>query len=350
LIWPDLTLGGETPIFKKHITFCQKISSHMCGLINSIQIVLKYRKTYRNYLNVLIHILRKEYPAKAFLRNGNQIILNSFVQSYNIAELQGHKEVQYDIMSDTVMVPGLRFTQNSNLKLKLHGGLYNGEIVNIFLEDLYRTFPVEGKIVIDIGANIGDSCIYFALRGAERVIGVEPFPKNYEMAKKNIELNNFSNTITVVLAGCGAKQGYIDIDTGLEKGIASKICEGSKRDTAIPLLTLEYILEQNKFAQRETVLKMDCEGCEYDIVLSSPDDILRRFSHILIEYHYGNNDLKEKLEKCNFDVSLIKLSGKPGGATAVPDPERLGHWYYMGYIYAKRKCDKTNCLRLAQFW
>lgn len=40
---------------------------------------------------------------------------------------------------------------------------------------------------------------------------------------------------------------------------------------------------------------MDCKGCEYDVILSASDSILRRFSNILIEYHYGFNDIKESL-------------------------------------------------------
>ena len=54
-----------------------------------------------------------------------------------------------------------------------------------------------GKPIIfwDVGANIGDSSIYFALKGAKKVIALEPLPANYEMAVKNIELNNFKNII-----------------------------------------------------------------------------------------------------------------------------------------------------------
>lgn len=65
--------------------------------------------------------------------------------------------------------------------------------------------------MLDVGANIADSCIYFASRGAEKVIGVEPLLKNYEIAKENIKLNNYSNIITLVLAGCSAKEGSINI-------------------------------------------------------------------------------------------------------------------------------------------
>jgi FkbM family methyltransferase len=35
---------------------------------------------------------------------------------------------------------------------------------------------VEGRVVVDVGAFVGDSTIYFALKGADRVITVEPYP------------------------------------------------------------------------------------------------------------------------------------------------------------------------------
>ena len=323
--------------YNKHITLRQKASSHAFGLINSVQILSKYRETYQNYLSVLEHIIQKKYPAKAFLRNGQEVGLTSFEQSYNLARLQNQKQVLYDFTSNTVVISRTGFTNSRDLRLK--GALDNGEIVNIFIEERYRNFPVEGKIVLDVGANIADSCIYFASRGAEKVIGVEPLLKNYEIAEENIKLNNYSNNITLVLAGCSAKEGSINSTVDWQKGIGKQIYDDSKEGTTIPLLTLEQILEQNNVGQRKTVLKMDCEGCEYDVILSASDSVLRRFSNILIEYHYGFNDIKERLEKCNFDVSLIKISGEPGGATALPDPERLGHWYYMGYIQATLSND-----------
>ncbi len=51
---------------------------------------------------------------------------------------------------------------------------------------------------------------------------------------------------------------------------------------------------------------MDCEGCEYDVIKSTSDEILKKFSHIQIEYHLGYFDLKKKLENCGFDVTVTK--------------------------------------------
>jgi FkbM family methyltransferase len=321
-------------VLGKRITFFQKASSHGRGLLNSVKILLSYRKAYRNYLSVLKHIIKRRYPIEAILRDGQEIMVTGFELSYNLARLHNNKKVVYDTSNGVVKISNPASTPMPKT-LKLKGGLHNGEIANIFLDDVYRNFPVEGKIVLDVGANIADSCLYFMLRGAQRVIGIEPLVKNYEMAAENVKLNNYSNRISIMLAGCGARPGSIKADR--ENGIGRQLRSDSMPGGEIPLLTLEQILQQNYFGSEDTVLKMDCEGCEYDVILSSSEDVLSRFSNILIEYHYGYNDIKEKLERSNFDISLVNISGHPGGPTAVPDPERIGKWYYMGYIHANRK-------------
>jgi FkbM family methyltransferase len=336
----DLKPADNELISNKHIAIPGKLSSHVRGLINLIKIFQQYRRTYLNYWSILLHIAQKRYPMKATLRNGNHAVLTSFFQSYNLAQLHGQNEFEYDILNDTVSILDVSAVANSKSDLKFYGGLSNGEVVNIFIDNVYNILPVEGKVVFDVGANIADSAIYFALRAARRVIGVEPFPKNIEIAKKNIEINDLSNKVTVLLAGCGADLGFSNIDLGRETGIESQIGDKNLRlGTTVPLVTLQQLLNEYKIRQEKTVLKIDCEGCEYDVILSATDDILTRFSDIIIEYHYGPDDLKERLEKCGFEVSLINLSGKPGGATTVPDTEKIGHWYYMGYIYAKQKID-----------
>jgi hypothetical protein len=48
---------------------------------------------------------------------------------------------------------------------------------------------------------------------------------------------------------------------------------------------------------------MDCEGCEYESILSAREDTLRKFRYMQIEYHYGYKDLKNKLEKRGYQRS-----------------------------------------------
>ena len=326
---------------RRNISLSEEFSSRIDGTASLIRIFLKYRRTYRNYFNVFFHVVKKKYPVRGILKNGNQVMLTSFFRSYNLAQFQDHKDIiDYNIMTGTVSITNLaNMATLSASRLKFEGGVDNGELVNIFLEDVYRILPVKGKVVLDVGANIGDSSIYFALLGAGKVIGLEPFPDNYEIAKKNVGLNNFSDRISVLLAACGSYAGYINISNGFKSGIESHTNDDdvSRPGTNIPSITLENILKEHDIKDGETVLKMDCEGCEYDIILHASNTLLRQFSHMLIEYHKGYKDLKEKLEKSAFDVSTIKLTGEPGGPTTLQDTERPGEWYYIGYIYAKRK-------------
>jgi len=51
-----------------------------------------------------------------------------------------------------------------------------GTVLEVFDYGEYESLDVVGRVVVDAGAYIGDSAIYFALRGAKRVIAVELTP------------------------------------------------------------------------------------------------------------------------------------------------------------------------------
>ncbi len=167
-------------------------------------------------------------------------------------------------------------------------------------DETYNSLPVNGKIVIDIGANIADSSIYFAIKGAKKVIGIEPFLTNFEMAKKNVLINDLSETIQIIHAGISDKSEEIQVNSGVEYGYTSFRLIEHKDGQKIQTMTLEDLI--NKFSLQSAILKLDCEGCEYPAILTSPQKILRTFTEILIEYHSGYTDLKEKLENSGFTV------------------------------------------------
>jgi len=67
----------------------------------------------------------------------------------------------------------------------------------------YDALNVNDHVVIDVGAFIGDSAIYFALKGAKKVIALEPHPGAYAEMLENIRLNNLEDRIIPVNAGLG---------------------------------------------------------------------------------------------------------------------------------------------------
>jgi len=62
----------------------------------------------------------------------------------------------------------------------------------------YEPSNVKDRVVVDIGAYVGDSAVYFALRGARRVVAVEPHPGAFAEMLDNIRLNNMESVIIPV--------------------------------------------------------------------------------------------------------------------------------------------------------
>jgi hypothetical protein len=101
-------------------------------------------------------------------------------------------------------------------------------------------------------------------------------------------------------------------------------------------MNLEGILnENNLISDSSMILKMDCEGCEYEPILSTNESTLRKFSHIMIEYHFGYKNLEEKLEKCGFEVSVTRPQIYWDSTDQFDEIK-----FAEVYLFAERECDK----------
>jgi len=282
---------------------------------------LRYKITYKNYLQVVGKVLHNDYPFNAMLRSGETVEitdpLHNNLISHGLFPLIQIKNRILEIKKINLF-EGLLFS-----------GYQYGDILAVFFKKEYEFLNVRNKIVIDIGANIGDTAIYFVLVGAKKVIGVEPSEEIFRHAEKNLELNNMSSKINLFLAGCSTNKTGIELNYG--DLISSHIKNSniaSNKILKIPTMTIEDLIKD--FSNERLILKMDCEGCEYDNILNTPDHILKKFDQIQIEYHSGYVNLKKKLQKCGFKVIVSRPSG-------------TGYFYplsalkiHVGYIYAKK--------------
>ena len=274
-------------------------------------------RAYKNYFQVINKIKKNKFPFQVVLRNGKKLILKNKFQAKILPKIW--HSCDFD--------DGMALIKNNGFEgIKLLNWEENGDIRSIFLSEEYRTLDVKGKVVIDIGANIGDSAIYFAKKGAKKIIGIEPLVNNYDVAKKNVELNGLSEKIELRLIGCGCEKNTRKISTE-RKGVYYSLVEDDPEGMDVSITTLDEIIEK---IDDEIVLKIDCEGCEYEIILGSQNDVLKKFSHIAIEYHRGYKNLKTKLEDCGFRVSVTTphynrnrvLNQKSGS--------------HVGFVYAKK--------------
>ena len=276
-----------------------------------------YRKSFKNYPSVIFNQTRTNFPLNAILKNGDQLIMNSIDETALFALLNSHKNMNYDRKIDMLTISlSSKFIRSS---VKLFGIIQNTDTILAFSQSdgTYENLPLKDKTIIDIGACTGDTSIYFALKGAKKIIAVEPFPKNFEILKKNIEENHFNESIIPILAACGYSKKEILIDPNLHDGMRSVLREFSN-GIKISTITLEEIIKD--FDISNAILKLDCEGCEYETILNSSSEILQKFTDIQIEYHDGYKNLEEKLLSSGFEVSH-----------AIIDNINRGH------IHAKRK-------------
>ena len=181
-------------------------------------------------------------------------------------------------------------------------------IVEVFDCGVYESLNVKGKVVVDIGAYIGDSAIYFALRGAKRVIAIEPHPEAFREMIENIRLNNLEGIIIPVNAGLASRPGEICIENVDVKRAAVIYHKPGGCGTLVPAITLADVIEGYAI-NYSAILKMDCEGCEYDVMLNDYKHI-SIFKELLFEYHayvIGIPVLKllKKLAK-DYDCNVIK--------------------------------------------
>ena len=148
---------------------------------------------------------------------------------------------------------------------------------------------VDDWVILDIGAAIGEFALDAALKAKQgRVIAYEPFPGSFELLQINIQQNSITNVIASPLAIWG-DCGEIEIST--EKGEPLQVGTVGIENNAHSHLTVETIDLETALAQNQLchldLLKLDCEGAEYPILMGANPQTLAQIDRIVLEYHDG---------------------------------------------------------------
>ncbi len=190
-----------------------------------------------------------------------------------------------------------------------------GMIMDEFIKGESSKINVKGRNVVDVGAYVADTAICYVANDARHVYAFEPFPYFYRIGQMNIKANNMSKKITMVNAGCGGGSSKAEIDRSSKRftRVTAQKKKGGKSNH-IRIMSLEQVA--NVYKLKDAILKIDCEGCEYEIILKASRDVLRRFSEIQVEYHYGYKNIEERLREMGFDVKITKPTKKYNFATS----------------------------------
>jgi FkbM family methyltransferase len=167
---------------------------------------------------------------------------------------------------------------------------------------------LRGRDVIDVGANIGDTALYFVLNGARKVIAVEPLPNVARCAEENVRLSGAADKVKVINAALSDEPVSVPCDYDL---LSSRYFStlSSSGPCKVPGVTLGDLLNM---VDDPYLLKMDCEGCEAQVILGPERERLRAFKHIIFEAHpcttgVSNEKLLVSLKELGFECRLHKM-------------------------------------------
>lgn len=232
--------------------------------------------------------------------------------------------VYFGLFKDSTFT--LMFRNNLVVKLRTSSTDVQA-LVNVWINEEYKKTGFEIKnndIIIDIGAHVGLFTLYASQYCKDgRIFCFEPIKNNFDLLSENIQVNQLPNVKCINKAVHNSNNSirmYLD----KTDDAAHSVFDNGDEYVDVNATTLSEIFNSNNI-QICNLLKMDCEGFEYEIFESTPDEYLGKIQKICLEYHIIKGDseslnaLKSRLDGLGFQI------------TDFPSTDNLG------ILYAKKK-------------
>lgn len=181
----------------------------------------------------------------------------------------------------------------------------------------------DGWTVVDIGASLGDFAISVARSYPNSVVyAYEPFPTSFALLNDNQKRNGLTNVKAFPYA-VGSSDGEVTLDVSSFSHAVQHSTATGQEGLRVKSVSLATVIAQ--LGERCcSLLKMDCEGAEFDILLNAAPSTLDCIDHISMEVHDGitqftHADLSRHLEANGFAVKTL------------PNPVHAN----LGFLYAR---------------
>jgi len=193
--------------------------------------------------------------------------------------------------------PGMLVYRKGQLEILVdhRGGDETGTRMCI-VTDMYRKylplFSLKGPAnVLDLGGNGGGFPLMLKLEGVQMgtVVSVEMNPATYSRLLVNVKSNLGFSAVAINAAVCG-EGAEPEILLRPMRGGTSYSMSGYAADPTAPHIvvktrTLQSIYDEYFAGEPIDICKIDIEGAEYDVLQSTPDDLLRKIRNLVIEFH-----------------------------------------------------------------
>lgn len=251
--------------------------------------VVERLKQYCNKL--IISVPYNENPGQF---SPHHVLHNLTINSFPDFEQIGLVDINGNLIEVDDAVPGIEYnllmtwnrkvmnlTEKIGFMREQHEEIYK-EITEINCYNI-RPEHLEGKCVLDIGANIGVFSILAGALGAKRVVAVEPVGETFMQLCRNINQSQLTNIIPYKNVISDKRGDYAKISHMPNHGHNSMYNVQDNFESVFTL-TLNDIMKEFGDS-KDIVLKLDCEGAEYDILLTALQEDMDRVSRVVMEVH-----------------------------------------------------------------
>jgi len=142
----------------------------------------------------------------------------------------------------------------------------------------------EPEVIIDIGANIGATSLFFSQKFPKaKIYSIEPFPGNFALLEKNIKANGLSKRVKAfnIAIGGSDRKGTLFLNELNDGG--HSIVEGYNKNAKqmpVSILSFESFMKRQKIS-RIGLLKIDVEAAELQILKSMKS--FQKIDNIVLE-------------------------------------------------------------------
>ena len=144
---------------------------------------------------------------------------------------------------------------------------------------------------LDLGANIGTSCIYFVKKFAPnlKILAFEPAVETFKMLRMNLIFNDLETQATAVNCGLGEKEDELKMHYRFSEDPGANSLVQYTEDTpfeTVKIIPIDSYLAENKIAAEEVkYMWIDTEGFEPQVLLGAKNLIRENPVLLFVEYN-----------------------------------------------------------------
>jgi FkbM family methyltransferase len=198
-------------------------------------------------------------------------------------------------------------------------------LAELVLSEIYNFYYPRKCIVIDIGANVGDSTLFFAANdNIVKVYAYEPFVKTFTDLQDNLSLNpHLQSKIIAYNYGLSSEDKKLLLNYEYEKSayLSTEFGKVGNDEILVKNICTELESIYNFHRELPIIIKLDCEGSEFPIFNTlTSSNIFPRIKGILMETHrmgelhnFGIEEIRNVLSK-NYFAFMDFRCGQSVGA------------------------------------